>query len=65
MTTFKDTDLESIIEDLRTLCYSENPYEHRDILLTKRSKKELDKLHELCDTYIYVYEKVLAQGRLN
>ena len=64
MTTFKHTDLESLIEDMRTAQYSDNPDEAMEILLAKKSKKELAKIYELCDTFAYVYDKLIAKGML-
>ena len=64
MTTYRDTDIESLIEDLRTAVYSDNPDEAIGILLAKKSRKQLDKLNELCETFTYIYEKAQAKGLL-
>ena len=64
MTTWSPQDIESLIEDMRTAQYSEKPDEAMEILLAKKSKKELAKLYELCDTFTYVYDKLFEMGRL-
>jgi hypothetical protein len=60
MTTYRDSDLESLIEDLRAINQSSG--REKEILKTelslKISRKELDKLSQLCDSYIYNYERV-------
>lgn len=61
MTTYRDTDLESLIEDLRAISNSSTKDEKRNLITEleiKISKKDLDKLCQLCDSYIYHYERV-------
>ena len=59
MTTYRDTDLESLIEDLRIINQSNG--REREELITELSlkigRKDLDKLCQLCDTFIYNYER--------
>lgn len=61
MSTYKDTDLESLIEEMRQ---SQTSDEALHILLSKKTKKELDKIYDLCDSYIYNYDKLYEKGRL-
>ncbi len=59
MTTYRDTDIESLIEDLRRINQSSGSEREqlKTELFLKISQKNLDNLYVLCDYYSYNYER--------
>ena len=64
MSTYRHTDLESLIEDLKQIRTAETPQERSNLLTEiqlKIGKHDLETLYVLCDSFVYNYEKVFYQ----
>lgn len=61
MSKYYERDIDAITEDLKQVLYAENPIEATDEILLKKSKKELEKIYQLCEGYIYIFDKVFKE----
>jgi hypothetical protein len=63
MTTYRHTDLESLIEDLRQINQATTNSEKEQLkneLFLKISERDLENWFALCDTYMYHFERALV-----